>query len=559
MAFFSRFGSSVSSGTPPRLKTIALDAIHSFDPRLDQRGRSVTLSSLSVRNRAWQGVAQANQPESSHRFVSEFADQVADQVADRAGNRSAQVHRRSRGFGKMSGAILRLGKRIKGTLAGSDRYRATLSSYIDEYRLKPAKPGRLVEVNLRSSAFNPYLELLNARTRRVLLSGDDIGINNSNARLVFTAKPNTQYVVRVSRSLERPIGYKTGNYVLRSRVLPASPADFNFFYGYGLANAAAAVAQAKGQALFADVPDLGGNDWRLDAINAPEVWAQGITGQGVTVAVIDGGIDYNHPDLSHNLWKNPGEIPNNGIDDDGNGFIDDVHGWDFVHNDNTPLNQPGDDHGTHVAGIIAAAKNNIGTTGVAYNAKIMPIQVLGNQGGSDSQIAQGIRYAIANGAKVINMSLGKEPGVGITSDLMGALQQAQQAGVVVVIASGNDRESLSAVRPDDPAYSAAIANLGIAVGAIDSQRTLDLDSSPAGRNRLNFLVAPGVNIYSTIPVTDAANPASGYGFESGTSMAAPHIAGIAALMLSANPNLTPAQVSSLLLTTANRQGLLVSP
>jgi subtilisin family serine protease len=128
--------------------------------------------------------------------------------------------------------------------------------------------------------------------------------------------------------------------------------------GYGFINAAAAVASTIGQAPFADVPNLNTVNWGIDLIKAPEVWNAGFTGQGITVAVIDTGVDYNHPDLKDNIWVNVDEIADNGIDDDKNGFIDDIRGWDFVNNDNAPIETQG--HGTHVAGIIAASRNSIG-------------------------------------------------------------------------------------------------------------------------------------------------------------------------------------------------------
>ena len=157
------------------------------------------------------------------------------------------------------------------------------------------------------------------------------------------------------------------------------------------------------------LPDVayygGSNDWNLNAINAPESWAAGYTGQGVIVAVVDTGVDINHPDLMSQIWVNAGEIAGNGIDDDGNGYVDDVHGWDFASNDNNP--DDGNGHGTHVAGTIAADDNGIGATGVAPDATIMPVRVLGNNGsGSASSVAAGIRYAVNMGADIINLSLG---------------------------------------------------------------------------------------------------------------------------------------------------------
>ncbi|MGA7936347.1 MAG: S8 family serine peptidase [Kovacikia sp.] len=305
-------------------------------------------------------------------------------------------------------------------------------------------------------------------------------------------------------------------------------------FGYGEVNAAAAVAKALGQATFPNVADLGGVQWDLDQITAPEVWAKGYTGQGVTVAVVDTGVDYTHPDLDANIWTNSREIAGNGIDDDGNGYIDDVRGWDFVENDNVPLDA--DSHGTHVSGTISAENNGIGMTGVAYGAKIMPVRVLDANGtGTNDNVAAGIRYAANNGARVINLSLG---GGGYSAAVAAAVQYAYQKGAIVVMASGN----AGASSPDFPAN---LANQwGIAVGAVDINQKLASFSNDAGSSTLNYLVAPGKNIYSTIPNNR-------YAYFDGTSMATPHVAGVVALMLSANPSLTPAQVIQILTSTAN--------
>ncbi|CCH95670.1 Similar to tr/Q3M5S2/Q3M5S2_ANAVT Peptidase S8 and S53 [Microcystis aeruginosa PCC 9432] len=320
---------------------------------------------------------------------------------------------------------------------------------------------------------------------------------------------------------------------------------FNSTYGYGLVNAAAAVAQAISQPTFADVPNLGGNNWGNDMVNAPEAWARGYTGQGVTVAVIDSGVDISHQDLSNNIWGNTGEIAGNGIDDDGNGYIDDINGWNFGvgQNNNNVLpgtNSSGQGHGTHVAGTIAAANNGIGMTGVAYNSRIMAIRM----GDVDSQgrftnggnLAQAIRYAVDNGARVINMSLGWSD----STALRDALAYAASRNVITVSAAGNS--SLSS--PGTPAYYAT--QYGLSVGAVDSSRTIASFSNRAGTNSsMQHVMAPGVSVYSTVP-------GNGYGLKSGTSMAAPHVAGVVALMLGANPNLTHAQVRSILTSSAVR-------
>jgi subtilisin len=448
-------------------------------------------------------------------------------------------------------------QRLKGKLENSDGFDPSAdksgfdpnarNSYADNFTLKRLKLGQRVEVTVTSRQFNPVIKLVNARTRRSVLYGDNIGSTdpgsdffNVNSRLTFTVQRQAKYSIKVSSLSAR----ESGNYQIKFRFVEAQPAaDFNFFYGSGLVNAAAAVSQAIAQPAFADAANLAGTLTRLDVVQAPEVWAQGFTGQGVTIAIIDDGVDYNHPALRNNIWINAREIANNGIDDDVNGFIDDTLGWNFVGDNNDPSDRSLDGHGTHVAGIAAANGDEV--KGVAFNAKIMPIKVLDdNDGGSDLNIAKGIQYAVKNGAKVINMSLGGEQSL-LAPELVEALQLAKRSGVTVVIASGNERQSGGAIEPGDPARFAAVQDLGIAVGAVDDGRFLFEDSNPAGEQRFNFLVAPGVSVRSTLP-------GGGYGFLSGTSMATPHVAGVVALMLSANPSLTVDQIEDILARTASR-------
>jgi subtilisin family serine protease len=310
---------------------------------------------------------------------------------------------------------------------------------------------------------------------------------------------------------------------------------YDFSSGYGLINAAAAVGKAVGQSPFADIPDLGGNNWGADLVKAPEVWAKGYTGQGVVVAVLDTGVDYNHNDLKGNIWTNSNEIADNGKDDDGDGFIDDVYGWNFADNNNNTLDKYG--HGTHVSGTIAGENNGFGVTGIAYDAKIMPVKVLDDEGrGNRSDIAEGIRYAVDHGANVINLSLGSR----FADDdgtYQPALEYASSKGVVVVMAAGNDGD----FQPGYPAHYAD--KWGIAVGAVDKNNSMADFSNRAGMNPLTYVTAPGVGVYSTV----SGNQYASY---SGTSMAAPHVAGVVALMLSASPNLTDAQVRQIVSETA---------
>ncbi|MGL5063517.1 MAG: S8 family serine peptidase [Microcoleus sp.] len=323
---------------------------------------------------------------------------------------------------------------------------------------------------------------------------------------------------------------------------PTSNGVYNTNYGYGLVNANAAVSRTLNRStLFPTLPDLGGKKWVLDIINAPEVWNQNITGNGIVVAVVDTGVDYTHPDLDGNIWQNADEIAGNGIDDDRNGYIDDIRGWDFVTDDNDPRDLAVSGHGTHIAGAIAAERNNFGMTGIAYNAKIMPVRVLPSVGsGSVSDIAAGIRYAADNGANVINLSLGSSSNP--SNEVNYAIQYANNKGSVVVMAAGNSGGI-------QPIYPALNANLwGIAVGSIDEKGSMDIDSNRSGLTPLDYVVAPGVEVFSTTPDGD-------YAIHSGTSMATAQVSGVVALVLNANPTLTPPQVEYILTTTANRNGL----
>jgi hypothetical protein len=356
--------------------------------------------------------------------------------------------------------------------------------------------------------------------------------------------PGTYYV-EVSSFLGNSTNYNLSISATPLAVLPDIPTPngaFNRNYGYGLVNANAAVTRTLNRsALFPDVPNSLENNWGVDAINAPEVWNQNITGNGIVVAVIDTGVDYNHPDLDSNIWQNPGEIADNRIDDDRNGFIDDIRGWDFVYNDNYPIDLDIYGHGTHIAGLIAAERNDFGITGVAYNAKIMPVRVIDSfRDAYTDNVAAGIRYAADNGANVINLSLGNEfyP----SQEENDAIEYANNKGSVVVIAAGNSGFS----QPNYPARSAD--RWGIAVGSIDINGRMADTSNGAGSTPLDYVVAPGVDIYSTTPYDT-------YDILTGTSMATPHVAGVAALVLNTNPTLTPGQVEYILTTTANRNGV----
>lgn len=336
---------------------------------------------------------------------------------------------------------------------------------------------------------------------------------------------------------------------------------FDSRFGFGLVNAAAAVAKARNSQTFPDVPDLGGDEWPRDLIKAPEVWAQGLTGDGIVVAVIDSGIDYNHPDLTGNIWSNSGENgvdaqgrnkANNGLDDDNNGFVDDFRGWDFVNNDNDPIDD--NNHGTHISGLVAAKKDGVGMTGVAPTAKIMALKILDRGGfGKIRDEINAINYAVANGAKIINVSLG---GLQLNEEELNVIRAAEAKGVIVISAAGNQ------ARPQVD-YPARFANeVGIAAASIQRNQQFSDFSNRAGTEVINYFIAPGGDggradsgdIYSTVPLSVPGIP---YRYFAGTSMAVPHIAGVIALMLQANPNLTPTEIKRILAETANRSDVRI--
>jgi hypothetical protein len=248
-----------------------------------------------------------------------------------------------------------------------DWYKFTITS--------AAKPGDFVSIGFNNAQGNLQLAIYSSYG---YLMGDSQGTGNTEGVTLNLLQPGTYY----------------------AKVFGAGGAQ-NPNYSLKISPPAAVSAPVT---VFPDVAYYGGSqDWSVNAINAPEAWAQGYTGQGVVVAVIDTGVQFNHPDLNSQIYINAGEIGGNGIDDDRNGYVDDTSGWDFYSGDNYA--DDGNGHGTHVAGIIAAAANGFGATGVAPGAKIMPIRVLGSDGsGSTNSVAAGIRYAVDNGADIINLA-----------------------------------------------------------------------------------------------------------------------------------------------------------
>ncbi len=265
-------------------------------------------------------------------------------------------------------------------------------------------------------------------------------------------------------------------------------------------------------------------------IDAPEAWEITTGSSDIVIAVVDTGVDYSHPDLSDNMWFNTGETPDNEIDDDGNGYIDDVRGWDFFGNDKYPMDLHG--HGTHVAGIAAAEGNNaIGITGVCWTARIMPLRFLDADGyGTVADEISAIDYAIANGAHIINASFGS-----YSQFERDAISNANTAGILFIAAAGND----SLNNDTSPFYPASynLPNI-ISVAATDQDDNLTWFSN-YGPTTVD-VGAPGVNIYST-------SPAMNYQYMHGTSVATPHVAGLAALIWGHNSSLTHNDIKGIIL------------
>lgn len=308
-----------------------------------------------------------------------------------------------------------------------------------------------------------------------------------------------------------------------------------------------------------------GNQWYLQKIKAQISWDERRESPDIVIAIIDSGVQTNHPDLKDNIWVNQREIPGNRKDDDGNGFIDDVNGWDFVNNSTDPnpkftpgFTEDGVFHGTIVAGVAAASGNNAaGVAGVTWRAQIMPLKALDDQGtGNTFRIIQAIDYAVNNGADIINLSF---VGYGYSQSLAEAIERAYRAGVIVVAAAGNEESggyghSLDKL-PMYPACHDGDKNMVIGVASTDAldQKT---NFSSYG-SRCVDIAAPGVSVYSTVVYAPNqqidGQPLDKYydGYWSGTSVSVPMVSGALALIMQQNPSLKRDEVIKVLLNNAD--------
>jgi len=297
-------------------------------------------------------------------------------------------------------------------------------------------------------------------------------------------------------------------------------------------------------------------------IDAPEAWTVTTgTGNGPLVAIVDTGVDYTHPDLAANIWTNPGEIPGNGIDDDGNGYVDDVHGWNAIANGGDPMDDNG--HGTHCAGTIGGVGNNgIGVAGVNWHTQIVACKFLDKNGaGSLGNAVTCINYLntlIDHGVpvRVASYSWGALTG---PASLKNAINRQRSRGVLVAAAAGNSNVNMDRRLFRFYPASYALDNI-ISVGATDS-RDNRASFSNYGKTYVD-LGAPGVDIWSTVPpvVAGATCMTTGgcYASFSGTSMATPHVAGTAALYLSINPTASYAAVKSRILNGVDKKPSLAN-
>lgn len=278
-------------------------------------------------------------------------------------------------------------------------------------------------------------------------------------------------------------------------------------------------------------------NWGASAIGAQKAWDQGYEGQGVIVAVVDSGADLTHPQLANQVAINTTELNGTaGVDDDGNGLIDDIRGYDFYHD----RPEVGDDvgHGTHVSGTVLAEHSMGRTLGIAPQAKLLPVEFIGKNGGLTSDAIASLWYAVSRGAKVINASWGSDV---CSQSLSNTFNELQHQNILVVIAAGNNGNDLS-IFPEFPA-----ALKGANMFTIGAANPSGLRAFFSNYGKLVHFLAPGENIESTFPITETNK--TRYQFASGTSMAAPHVSGMAAVLWSKKPSATVEEIKNAILNS----------
>lgn len=372
----------------------------------------------------------------------------------------------------------------------------------------------LVRLATAETAPSHILALVNGETLTVRKR-----MPSSGTLLITTDKVDLDTVPRLMKrlnSVKNLVKYAEPDFIVHTQA--SIPSDPSFGALWGLHN-------------------TGQNNGIADAdIDAPEAWTLSTGSRSVLVAVLDSGVDITHPDLEANIWTNPGEIPGNGIDDDGNGYVDDIHGWDFVNNDALPQDDNG--HGTHCAGTIGALGNNAaGVAGVCWEISILPLKFLNSGGkGTSADAAEALHYAIGVGTSVTSNSWS---GSENSQEVAEAVQAAESAGVLVVAAAGNSSSYVEYY----PEYPAALTHANIISVAATTWQDGLADFSNFGIRSVD-LAAPGQDIYST-------RPGGTYGYDSGTSMACPHVAGACALLKAFRPALDATKIKALIMNSVD--------
>ncbi len=341
----------------------------------------------------------------------------------------------------------------------------------------------------------------------------------------FQIDPTMDVQTAVQKMLQQPgVIAAEPNYI--RRLLTTIPNDPQFGLQWALQNTGQTVNGTGGTA---------GAD-----ISMTTAWDLRTTSPNVIVALIDSGIILNRPDLSSNLWVNPGEVAGNGVDDDGNGKIDDINGWDFVNNDNDPTDDTAVLHGTHMAGIIGAKGNEgVGIAGITWTVQLMVLKFLNASGsGTVADEISAIQYATAKGAHIINVSVGGYTFSQAEKDAIDAFP-----GLFVVPAGNGGADSIGDDNDITPVYPACYASPNIIAVAATDQNDALAGFSNFGTTCVD-LAAPGVNILSDNAVGIVA-------FGTGTSAAAPQVSGVAALMKAQDPNRTTAEIRSAILSTVD--------
>jgi len=393
-------------------------------------------------------------------------------------------------------------------------------------------------------------------------SGD---IQNNFARPVKSGSAGAKQFNRVNDEIL--VKFKASSRPVTIKIVRAG--DFNEFLNYysNLPEVDYAEPNYIYQASIIPSDTFFNNQWYLQKVRATLAWDNIRESPDVVIAILDSGVQINHPDLVSNIWLNKKEIAGNNIDDDKNGFIDDANGWDFVNNvpDPAPKFKPGftEDgilHGTIIAGIAAASGNNAaGVAGITWKAKIMPLKVLDDKGeGSASKVIKAVDYAVANGANIINLSF---VGFDYSKGLDDAIKRAYDAGLIVVAAGGNEVGQGAGYYLDEtPMYPVCLdgvsgENRVIGVAATDTMDQKAIFSSFG--SKCIDIAAPGVSIFSTVVYSPdnyiKDQPFNKYydGYWSGTSVAVPMVSGALALIESANPALNRNEIIKALLDNAD--------